>query len=147
MCSNSINKALKTLPFVQSVKPDIKNSSFEIILVPGIPASFDAIKQKVEGAGFSVAKLKATVNFNNIAVENDSHVMVNNVPYHFFTASRQTLNGLRELQVIDKGFVTAKEFRKNINLSKMECFKTGKAGTCCSKSDIKAGERIYHVII
>ena len=30
MCSNAINKALEVLPFVAEVKPDIKNSIFNI---------------------------------------------------------------------------------------------------------------------
>ena len=31
LCSNAINKALQKLSFVASVKPDIKNSSFDIV--------------------------------------------------------------------------------------------------------------------
>ena len=35
MCSNAINKALQKLPFVESVKADIKNSSFSIAFRTG----------------------------------------------------------------------------------------------------------------
>ncbi len=147
MCSNAINKSLKTLPFVQKITSNIKTSSFEIDVKANATANFDDIKKKVEDAGFSVAKLVADVNFKSAAVENDTHIKVGNAFYHFLNIKNQTLDGTKQIKILDKGFVTAKEFKKNAALTKMKCYETGKASSCCSKDGINEGERIYHVTI
>ena len=55
MCSNSINKAIKSLSFVENVNANIKNSSFDISFKPNEVVDFDKLKKKVEDAGFLVA--------------------------------------------------------------------------------------------
>ena len=45
MCSNAINKALMEVPFVQSVRSDIKNSAFNIVFKEGAAVNIDALKQ------------------------------------------------------------------------------------------------------
>lgn len=71
MCSNSINKSLKTIDFVENVNSNIKTSSFEITFKNGSNVDFDKLKKKVEDAGFTVANFVATVNFNNVQVKNN----------------------------------------------------------------------------
>ena len=66
---------------------------------------------------------------------------------HFINVKSQTLNGEKTIQVIDKGFVPAKQFKKNELYTKMECYKTGVTGNCCLKSGLAAGTRIFHVTI
>lgn len=147
MCSNSINKALRTIAYVDNVVPNIKNSTFNITFKPGAKVNFDQLKKKVEDAGFFVAKLTATVQFNNVSIEEDAHVTVNDMVFHFLNVKSQTLNGQKEIQVIDRGFVSAKEFKKNSAFTKMDCYKTGVAGSCCSKHGVNSGSRIFHVTI
>lgn len=147
MCSNAINKSLKSLDNVEKVMANIKTSSFDITFKPGSEVNFDQLKKKVEDAGFFVANLSATVNFNNLKVEKDEHYNVAGMNIHFLNANGQTLQGEQQLQVVDKGYVNAKAFKKNQLYTKMECYKTGVAGTCCSKTGVAAGSRIYHVTI
>ncbi len=147
MCSNSINKALKSLDYVDNVVANIKNSSFEISFKPNTKVDFDQLKKKVEGAGFHVAKLTANIRFDNQQVDADSHVKVNGMMLHFLNVKQQTLNGEKTIQVIDKGFVSAKEFKKNELYTKMDCYKTGVAGSCCTRHGMTAGSRIFHVTI
>jgi copper chaperone CopZ len=147
MCSNSINKALQSLPSVEKVMANIRTSSFDITFKPGAAVSFDELKNKVEDAGFFVAKLTATIQFNNQAIQNDEHIQSNGMTLHFLNVKDQTLNGTKTIQVLDKGYVSAKEFKKNELYTKMDCYKTGVAGTCCRKGGMAAGARIYHVTI
>ena len=147
MCSNSINKALKTLDFVEKVQANIKTSSFEISFKPGATPDFDKLKMKVEDAGFSVAKFTAIVHFDHVAVVNDNHVVIGQTVYHFLNVNDQTLNGDKAIRLLDKGFVSSKEYKKNSNLTKMECYKTGVAGPCCAKDHLPVGKRIFHVTI
>lgn len=147
MCSNAINKALKKVDFVEKIDADIKNSVFNISFKPGSAIDFDLLKKKVEDAGFFVAKFTTTMHFNQVAITNDNHVVVGNTIFHFLNVKDQTLNGDKTIRLLDKGFVTAKEYRKNNGLTKMECYKTGVAGACCAKDNLPAGKRIYHVTI
>ncbi|MDB5203796.1 MAG: Heavy metal transport/detoxification protein [Ferruginibacter sp.] len=147
MCSNAINTALKTLDYVDKVYANIKTSSFDLSFKPGARVDFDEIKKKVEDAGFSIAKMQATVQFNNQAIQKDAHVSTNGMLLHFVNASNKTLNGTQTLQIVDKGYVSAKAFKKNQLTTTMDCYKTGVAGSCCTKTGVSAGARVYHVTI
>jgi copper chaperone CopZ len=147
MCSNAINKALKTLDFVDKVNANIENSTFEVTIKPGAVADFDKIKNKVEDAGFAVANLVATINFDNVAVKNDQHVNVGATTFHFLNTNNQTLNGEKKIRFLDKGYVSSREYKKNGSYTKMACYKTGVAGACCAKADLPEGKRIFHVTI
>ena len=116
MCSNSINKALKTLTFVDNVDPNIETSTFEITFKQGSNIDFDAIKNKVEDAGFSVAAFVATINFENVQVEKNKPVTVGDKTFYFLNANEQSLTGLKKVRVIDKGFVSGKEYKKNASV-------------------------------
>ena len=86
MCSNAINKALMKVSFVESVKSDIKNSSFSIVFKEGKPVSIDALKEAVEDAGFSVGSLQVTGKFEAVQVAADKHVKIGDAVYHFLKA-------------------------------------------------------------
>ena len=137
MCSNSIFKALKTLDFVEKVDANIKTSSFEIAFKPNAVVDFDKLKAKVEDAGFFVANFTITYRFDNLAISNDKHINVGNNVFHFLNVKDEVLSGDKKLRLIDKGFVSAKEYKKNSNLTKMACYKTGEANQ----------QRIFHVTI
>ncbi|MEI9808919.1 MAG: heavy metal-associated domain-containing protein [Bacteroidota bacterium] len=145
MCSNAINKALQAKPFIQSVRADIKNSAFDIVFKENAEVNIDEIRKAVEDAGFGVGNLKLTGNFNEVKIENDKHVKVGNANFHFLNVSDQVLNGEQTIMVVDKNFLTVKQFKKFSNATKMECLQTGKAASCCK--DLAPGTRIYHVTI
>jgi copper chaperone CopZ len=145
MCSNAIYKALKTKSFIDSVSPDIKNSSFEIVFRKNADVDIDGIRRAVEDAGFSVGSLQLTGSFNNVKVEDDEHIQIGNKNFHFVKVASQTLNGERTIQMAEKDFLTPKQFRKYSDASKMKCFHTGKAESCCA--GMAAGSRVYQVTI
>ncbi len=147
MCSNAINKALQKVPFVESVKADIKNSSFNIVFKTNTEIDIDALKNAVEDAGFSIGSLKLTGSFSGVKIEKDEHVKIGNENFHFVNGNDQLLSGERTLTVVDKNFVTAKEFKKQCAATKMSCMQTGKAAACCIKDGMVEGARVYHVII
>jgi copper chaperone CopZ len=147
MCSNAINKALLKVPFVESVKSDIKNSAFSIVFKQGAELNIDALKEAVEDAGFAVGSLKLTGNFADLKIGNGEHVKIGNEFFHFLSISNQTLNGENTISVVDKNFVTAKQFKKISAAAKIPSLETGKAGDCCIKEGISPETRIYHVTI
>ena len=149
MCSNAINKALRSISYVENVKANIQASSFDISFKPGSKVDFDELKKKVEGAGFAVANLTATIDFDNAAIANDQHINSGGITFHFLNVKDQVLSGPVAIRILDKGFLTAKEFKKNSQFTKKVCYQTGVSGnsSCCSKDGIAAGTRIYHVTI
>jgi len=113
MCSNAINKALKTLDFVLEVDADIKTYTFEILFKTNSNVDFDMIKKKVENAGFTVSGFVATMLFNNVQVINSQPVTIGDKTFLFVNMKDQSLNGAKEVKVLDKGFVSPKEYKRN----------------------------------
>lgn len=147
MCSNAIHKSLKTLDFVEKVEANIKNSSFDITFKEGSKVEIDQLKDKVEDAGFFVASLTAVVDFDTTQINNDAHIDINGVIFHFLNIKDQVADGERTVKILDKGYVTAKAFKQNSKYTSMECYKTGRASACCAKGSIREGARIYHVTL
>ena len=113
MCSNAINKALKTLDFVDQVDADIKTYTFEITFKPNAAVDFDRIRKKVEDAGFSVSGFVAQIHFENLAVKNDEPIVIDGNTIILINPKESVLDGVKRIRVLDKGFVTNKEYRKN----------------------------------
>lgn len=147
MCSKAVKVALEKVDFVQEVKVNIKSQEYAISFKENSKTDFDALKKAVEDAGFSVASLKVTGNFSNVNVEKDKHLEIDGKAFHFVNGDNKVLNGEQTLTIVDKNFVSAKDYKKYSSATKMECIKTGKAGNCCMKDGIHSDERVYHVII
>ncbi len=147
MCSNAINKSLKSIPFVENVTANIKNSSFEITFRPNASIELDLIKKKVEDAGFFVAKFEVVLMVHSLAVSNDAHIDINGTMFHFLHTDNKLVEGETTFRVIDKGYVSAKEYRKNAVYTNMNCYKTGLMDSCCNTKIKSTGTRIYHVTI
>ena len=147
MCSNAVNKALKAVPFVETVKSDIGKSAFNIVFRKDAEINIDALKDAVEDAGFSVGSLKLTGVFNALRVEKDSHVKLGTAYFHFLDTKEQVLDGENTITIVDKNFVTAKQFKKISSTTKMACMQTGKADICCIREGAPANSRVYHATI
>lgn len=147
MCSNAINKALEKVSFVESVRSDIKNSAFNIVFKDGVKMSIDDLKDAVEDAGFSIGSLKLTGNFPEQELVKDRHFKIGDLNFHFLNEGSWTLNGEQTLTVVDKDYVSAKEFKKLSKSTKHACYLDGKAGACCNADGISGGSRVYHVRI
>jgi copper chaperone CopZ len=145
MCSNAINKALQAKPFIQSVKSDIKNSAFNIVFKENADVDIDEIRKAVEDAGFGVGSLKLTGNFKEVKIDNDKHVQIGDKNFHFLKVGSQVLNGEQTITIVDKDFLTAKQFKKFSDATKMKCLQSGKGDSNCP--GVAAGTRIYHVTI
>ena len=147
MCTKAINVALSELSFIQDIDVDIKNSEFVLSFKPGADVDPDVLKKAVEDAGFSVAKLRLTGDFNNVKIEKDKHVSIEGRTFHFLNGAAQTLNGEKTITVVDKYFMPVKDYKKYAASSSMPCVQTGKAASCCVKDNVTSNTRIYHVII
>ena len=112
MCSNSIYKSLKTLPFVEKIEANIKTSTFEIKFKPAAQVDFNKLKAKVEDAGYAVAKFVATIDCENVQVKTNEPVRIGAIKLQFIQVKEQALNGEKPIKIVSKGFVPLKEFKK-----------------------------------
>jgi len=109
MCSNAIYKQLKSISSVDSVTVDLNTHQYTIYLNKANTLSAKDFKIKVEKAGFFVGVL--TLYFNVNAIEISDGKQLGN--YVFINTKQLVLNGIVKAQVMDKGFITAKEYKKN----------------------------------
>ncbi len=146
MCSNAINKALKKVPFIETVETDLNKNIFSITFKKGSTVDIDELQKKVKEAGFSVGNLWLVISFDNDSVKNDTHIATAGSNFHFLDIKQQVLSGDQKIRIVDKNFVSAKEYKKFCSKTTMECIKTGYMSSCC-KSKAEKGTRIYHVTI
>jgi copper chaperone CopZ len=110
MCSNAINKHLKTLVEVENVDIDLNKNLFIVSLKADSKLTPKAFKDKVEKAGFFVGSMVLLINFDKQFVEDNKQID----KYIFIDTKPQTLNGLTKVKMLDKGYVTTKEYKKLI---------------------------------
>jgi copper chaperone CopZ len=129
MCSNAINKAFKALPEVETVDIDLNKNLFIITLKKGNTLTPKTFKDKVEKAGFFIGSLILTMPFDNFAAADNSVLTANNATYTFIDSNNQILKADKKVKVLDKGFVTQKEYKKLTNsLSKYPSYVSNKDG-------------------
>lgn len=145
MCARAVYKNLEALPFVGKIDTDLNGSAFILDFKDGVPVDIDAMRKKVEDAGFSVAALDLTASFEDLPVKADKHINYQGSVFHFLGVKEQVISGEKTFRIVDKNFVTAKEQKKFQGMTAMACYKTGTAGSCCSDEGIAATARIYHV--
>ncbi len=100
MCSNSINKQLKSLAEVESVETDLNTNTFTVVMKPNTNVSPKIFKENVEKAGFFVGSLVLSIDSKSL--ENFINIEQKEIPM-----SKEI-----QVQIVDKGFVTDKEYKK-----------------------------------
>ncbi|UOX33789.1 heavy-metal-associated domain-containing protein [Flavobacterium sediminilitoris] len=103
MCSNAINKQLKNLPEVQEVDTDLNTNTFIVTLKEGNTINPNVFKESVEKAGFFIGSLILTTNSENV-LNDKSFVLIED--------KKISTNEEVQIQILDKGYVTDKEFKK-----------------------------------
>jgi copper chaperone CopZ len=112
MCNLSIKKSLEKLPFVASIKPNVEKATYDISFKTGADVSLAEIQQAVVKAGFSVAKLKFTVNAASATNVSSNGFELNGFSYNLVDAELSNIATEQTFMVTDKGFLSDKEFKK-----------------------------------
>jgi len=101
MCSKAIFKALSQLDFVDTVKVNLNSNTFTVTLKEGNELSPKIFKEKVEKAGFFIGSLILTAKAETVS--KSPYILVNDKKIDATEV---------KFQVVDKGYVTEKEFKK-----------------------------------
>ena len=133
MCSKATYKQLVSLPEVEKVETDLNNTAFLLSFKNGSNVNVGDLKKKVEDAGFSVGQLVVVFNLDNIKADNNTSFTKDNITYTFIDTKAATLNGEVKMQILDKGFVVEKEYKKLSKMSKQY------------PSYAKSTKNVYHI--
>jgi copper chaperone CopZ len=111
MCSKATEKSLKTLNFIGDIKADLNRNVFVITFKKDAPVSLAQISKKVQDAGFFVNNLKATFNFDNVKVNNNTFSYGGDT-YRLVNGENKSLTGPVAFTVVDKDFAPASVYKK-----------------------------------
>jgi copper chaperone CopZ len=112
MCSNAINKQLKSIEGVDKVETDLNTNTFTVILKPDHAITPATLKNSVEKAGFFVGSMVITVSLNQIVPKDNATVQTQGATLVFVDSKEKDLQGETRLKIQDKGYVTQKEYKK-----------------------------------
>ena len=101
MCSNAINKQLKSLEAVANIETDLNTNTFTVTRKEGNSLTPFTFKESVEKAGFFIGSLILTVDSKTVAKS----------PY-ILVKETENIPAEVKIQVLDKGYVVDKEFKK-----------------------------------
>lgn len=141
MCSQATEKSLRTLSYVDEVTPDLNKNIFVVTFKKNNEVNLDQLNKKVKDAGFSVGKLDATVNFNQVKIDENGQAIVGNTIYRFANAKNKVLNGPTKVSVIDKNYLSNSLFKQKMATVKFDSYASG-TGVVNGKKT-----RIYHLSI
>ena len=116
LCSKATEKSLRTLDFISDIKVDLNRNIFLLTFKKDQPVNLDQISKKVENAGFFINSLKATFNFDNAKVLNNTFSYTGST-YYLINASNKALNGPIAFTIVEKGFAPPSIYKKYSNVA------------------------------
>jgi len=131
LCAKTTERELRALPFVSDVKPDLMHNIYIITFKPGQPVNFDQIGQVVRSENFFINFLKATINFDEVKLNDDAFANGANT-YRLVNPAGKPISGQLELTLVDKGFAPRSVSKKYL-------------GTVAD--DLAQTRRVYHLAI
>jgi copper chaperone CopZ len=111
MCSNAIQKQLKKMPEVAQVETNLNTNTFNISLKKNHLSPND-FKGAIEKAGFFVGEMIVSLPFNKQKIEPNKAVLHGDFSLIFTNETLSYLDGNVDLKILNKGFVTQKEYKK-----------------------------------
>ncbi|MFV8342923.1 heavy-metal-associated domain-containing protein [Flavobacterium sp. XS2P39] len=114
MCSNAINKQLKSFTEVDSIGTDLNTNTFTVYFKKDNSLQPKVLKNAVEKAGFFVGSMVLTAKFHTPKIEDNTTLKVDDATYTFIDIKNPVAHEETKYRVLDKGFVTQKEYKKLI---------------------------------
>lgn len=141
MCSKAIYKALLKVSEIKNVNVDVEKSVYNITFKENAKIEIEDVKKAVTDAGFSVASMQIQANFNGVEVSDGCSITLSGNKLLFLAVNKQTLNGEKMITIVDKGYMSDRDFKK---YSKMQGSENMFAKTTSAAG---TNERVYHVTL
>lgn len=111
MCSNAINKQLKSMTEVDSISTDLNTNTFTVHFKENSMVQPKVLKNAVEKAGFFVGSMVLNMKIDAEKVK-DNLISIDGATFVFVDTKKPISDDLASYQVMDKGFITQKEYKK-----------------------------------
>ncbi|PWJ39189.1 heavy-metal-associated domain-containing protein [Sediminitomix flava] len=109
LCSQSVEYALKQLPFIDKVEMNLSETT-ALIYFKGIGrVAPDQIAKAVQDAGFSLRYLNLNVVFDQ---QEEPCIEIASYQYYLLSTEQQTLNGTISIQLLHQDFLSRKVFKQ-----------------------------------
>lgn len=112
MCSNAINKQLKSMSQVDSISTDLNTNTFTVYFKENTLLQPKVLKTAVEKAGFFVGSMVLTMKLDPQKIENNTTFKIEDGSFILMEATGQIPDKGAQYKILDKGFVTQKEYKK-----------------------------------
>ncbi|HVS91048.1 MAG TPA: heavy-metal-associated domain-containing protein [Mucilaginibacter sp.] len=112
MCSKATEKSLRTLNFIGDIKADLNKNVFVITFKKETSVDLLLISKKIQDAGFFVNNLKATFDFDNVKVNDNSFSYGGNTYQVVNGNNTKSFSGAVVFTVVDKDFAPASIYKK-----------------------------------
>ena len=130
MCSNAINKQLKALPEVGEIAIDLNTNTFTVEFKKNNTITPQKLKQSVEKAGFFVGSMIITLTLDHPKLDNHSRINQDKNTYVFLDVEPNSVTAVIKAKILDKGFVTQKEYKKLLkSMAKYSTYTAGVENT------------------
>jgi copper chaperone CopZ len=111
MCSYSVQRSVQKLEFVKKVQVDLNTNLATIEFKDSKNVNIRDLIKAVKDAGFSVNSLTASFKVNGSNSENKPYILHEGCTY-FILQEQRPLNGLIELEFIEKDFSDKENYKK-----------------------------------
>ncbi len=111
MCSNSVEKLLLQLDFVESVKMDLNTNEAILFFHQKYKTDFKKVSQKIYDSGFSVREISTSLNFDTISLNGNSF-QVNGDKFYILSEEQTNISGERSFRFLDKNLINKKEYSR-----------------------------------
>ena len=102
MCSNAINKQLKSMAEVESVDTDLNTNTFTVVLKKDSSLTANELKNSIEKTGFFIGSMVLTMELGDIKIEDNLKVEKDHGTYVFVDTKARTVNGAVKVKVLKK---------------------------------------------
>ncbi len=109
VCTQSVERSIKRLEFVESVSMSLENTEGRIYLKKGATVDLRKIAKAVMNAGFSVRFVRFAITFNDVAIEGDGSFIYQGQSYQWLQFQNNRVRGELILKLVDEGFLPKKE--------------------------------------
>lgn len=141
MCSQATEKSLRSLDFIQDIKPDLNKNIFVISFKKSKPVNIDLIRKKVQDAGFSIGNMTIVFLFSNLKLDENGQAVSGPDVYKFLNAKNKTLNGEVKASIVDRNFISGASYKQKAVQFKSESYVSGYGMVNGKKT------RVYHLTI
>ena len=113
MCSNAIYKQLLRIPAIEKVETNLNTNTFTVYTKNENQLKPNELKENVEKSGFFIGSLIVYLPSDSLKIQDMKTLIQGATLYEFITDAAKINLVQTKVKLYDKGYVTAREFKKN----------------------------------